>query len=87
MCVPKHLQVALSPEDAAELEEVDHWVQMMADFEESEGDHLIALAMRFADKSRIQDVKQRAAHAGMVSGAERGSTNLSANRHHKVSSH
>jgi len=57
---------------------VEHWVQMMADFEESEGDHLIAMAMRFADKARIQDVKQRAAHAGMVSS--------SANRH-KVSSH
>jgi len=40
------LQMALSPEDAAELEEVEQWVQMMADFEESEGDHLIALAMR-----------------------------------------
>ena len=53
-------------------------MQMMADFEESEGDHLIAMAMRFADKARIQDVKQRAAHAGMVSS--------SANRH-KVSSH
>lgn len=57
-------------------------MQMMADFEESEGDHLIAMAMRFADKARIQDIKQRAAHAGMVS----NSATNSANRH-KVSSH
>jgi len=42
------MQMALSPEDAAELEEVQSWVEMMADFEESEGDHLIALAMRSA---------------------------------------
>lgn len=58
--------VAMSPEDALELEEVQSWVEMMADFEESEGDHLIALAMRYADKHRIQDAKQRAFQAGLV---------------------
>lgn len=37
---------SLSPEDALELDEVDNWLEMMADFESAESDHLIALAMR-----------------------------------------
>jgi hypothetical protein len=36
----------MSPEDQLELEAVDEWLEMMADFEASESDHLIALAVR-----------------------------------------
>jgi hypothetical protein len=31
---------------------------MMADFKESEGDHLIAMAMKYSDKRRIQDMSK-----------------------------
>ncbi|KAG7673130.1 hypothetical protein Ndes2526B_g05295 [Nannochloris sp. 'desiccata'] len=57
---------SFSPEDQLEMEAVDEWLEMMADFESAESDHLIALAMRFADKNRIHDVKQRAAQAGIA---------------------
>jgi hypothetical protein len=51
-------QIAISPEEAEELERVQSWVEMMADFEESEGDHLIAMAMKYSDKRRIQDMSK-----------------------------
>jgi len=57
--------IALSPQEAAELEEVQSWVEMMADFEESEGDHLIAMAMRYADKQRIHDAKHMSTQMGV----------------------
>jgi hypothetical protein len=41
------LQSPLSSEDLDELEEVDNWVQMCADFEQEEQDHIIALALRY----------------------------------------
>ena len=41
-------QVAISPEEEEELDMVDWWVNLQASFEEEEGDHLIALAMRYA---------------------------------------
>lgn len=54
------MQIALSPEEAEELENVQDWVEMMADFEEQEGDHLIALGLkRSSDKRRIHDLKHR----------------------------
>jgi hypothetical protein len=37
---------SVSPEDQLEMEAVDEWLEMMADFESAEADHLIALAMR-----------------------------------------
>jgi hypothetical protein len=37
---------SVSPDEALELEAVDEWLEMMADFESAESDHLIALAMR-----------------------------------------
>jgi len=43
-------------------------VNLQASFEEEEGDHLIALAMRYADKGRVHEVKQRAAQAGLSHG-------------------
>lgn len=51
-------QIAISPEEAEELERVQSWVEMMADLEESEGDHLIAMAMKYSDKRRIQDMSK-----------------------------
>lgn len=52
--------IALSPEEADELENVQDWVELMADFEEQEGDHLIALGLkRSSDKRRIHDLKHR----------------------------
>lgn len=53
------LQIAISPEEAEELENVQNWVELMADFEQSEGEHLIAMAMKYADKKRLQDLKHR----------------------------
>lgn len=40
------LQVSLSPAELEELETVESWVNLMADLEESEADHCIALALR-----------------------------------------
>lgn len=40
------MQMAMSPEDAAELEDVQSWLELMADFEESEADHLVAMALK-----------------------------------------
>lgn len=54
------LQLAISPEEAEELEYVQSWVEMMADLEESEGEHLIGMALKFADSRRLEEVsKQR----------------------------
>lgn len=38
--------MALSPDQLEELEVVENWVELMADLEESEADHCIALALR-----------------------------------------
>jgi len=54
------LQMAISPDEAEELENVQSWVEMMADLEESEGDHLIAMALKFSDKKRIYELRNRA---------------------------
>ena len=37
---------SFSPEDEYELQKMDEWIEMMADLESAESDHLIALAMR-----------------------------------------
>mmetsp|Transcript_1696 Transcript_1696/g.3499 ORF Transcript_1696/g.3499 Transcript_1696/m.3499 type:complete len:104 (-) Transcript_1696:86-397(-) len=52
--------MAISPDEAEELENVQSWVEMMADLEESEGDHLIAMALKFSDKKRIHELRSRA---------------------------
>lgn len=38
--------ISVSPEDQLEIEAMDQWLELMADFESAESDHLIALAMR-----------------------------------------
>lgn len=44
--IVQQISTGLSPEDAAELDEVQGWLELMAELEQSESDHLIAMAMR-----------------------------------------
>jgi hypothetical protein len=46
--------ISVSPEDQLEMEAVDQWLEMMADFESAESDHLIALAMRYASQNSFR---------------------------------
>ncbi|KFM23255.1 hypothetical protein F751_3446 [Auxenochlorella protothecoides] len=54
-------EVAVSPDELEELESVEAWVNMMAQIEEQEHEHLIALGLRYADKQKLHDLTTRVA--------------------------
>lgn len=45
-CNPTALQDHITPEELAELEAAEGWVSMLAEFEDMEDEHLIAVALR-----------------------------------------
>lgn len=57
---PFPLQMGVSPDELEELEEVQSWLELMADLEGMEQDHLIELSLRHADKSKIAQIKAAA---------------------------
>ena len=57
-------QASLSPEEASELEEVQRWVETMAQLEGEEQDHLVALALKHAGRARLREVARRAKAGG-----------------------
>jgi putative heme degradation protein len=52
--------MSVSPAELEELEEVEGWVNLMAELEGMEQDHLIELSLRHADKSKIAQIKAAA---------------------------
>mmetsp|Transcript_38917 Transcript_38917/g.54054 ORF Transcript_38917/g.54054 Transcript_38917/m.54054 type:complete len:96 (+) Transcript_38917:83-370(+) len=52
-------ETSLSSEEEDELRSVDQWIQMMADLEELEVNHLINLALKFASPSQIEEIHRR----------------------------
>ncbi len=61
---PYYTQASLSPEEASELEEVQRWVETMAQLEGEEQDHLVALALKHAGRARLREVAARAKASG-----------------------
>lgn len=57
-------EMSVSPAELEELEEVEGWVQLMAELEGMEQDHLIELSLRHADKSKIAQIKAAALAKG-----------------------
>lgn len=69
--------MCVSPAELEELECVESWVSMMAEFEGMEQDHLIELSLRHADEHKIAQIKAAVMSKGKHKGAHR-------HGHHKV---
>lgn len=49
----------ITPEELAELEAAEGWVEAMADLELEEDEHLIAVALRYAPQSKVAEIQKR----------------------------
>eukprot|EP00887_Chlorella_sp_A99_P003559 scaffold7.g3559.t1 len=64
-------ELSVSPAELEELEEVESWVQLMSDLEMEEHNHMIEMALRYGDKKRIQDIKQKVVAARDKAGGKK----------------
>jgi DNA-directed RNA polymerase specialized sigma24 family protein len=49
----------ITPEELAELEAAEGWVDMLAELEDLEEDHLIAVALRYAPQAKVAEIQKR----------------------------
>jgi DNA-directed RNA polymerase specialized sigma24 family protein len=49
----------ITPEELAELEAAEGWVDMLAELEDLEDEHLIAVALRYAPQAKVAEIQKR----------------------------
>jgi len=49
----------ITPQELAEIEAAEEWVQLQSELEEQEESHLIAVALRYAPQSKVAEIQKR----------------------------